>query len=328
MSPYVKIAIKIGIVAVVCLILIVAYNQLGHRAYAGAVRGLKGEVEAQRAVAAQLDSLLQYQDLLPGIRYVQLRDMETIRVLVPPSDEFTLTSYLRQIHIMLTENHLETDGIMILTQGGAVGGTSFEEGFTSDVEALQGQLDKITGALQMFRDNKGQMDNMLVSFPFYEGMSTGSENFAAIIGGIESHAFGMSVKGSYMDIKKFTYDVFNMRPHTALVDFQMLPSGPGMGATRLYTASFKLVTYGDANEPPPLWIAYHKRGETAQAGGTEPGVVPPGTPEGTSIPPAEIPPVPSEQPAPQEKPSSESGNGQTPSGNVGAAMSGNSGGGR
>jgi hypothetical protein len=117
-----------------------------------------------------------------------------------------------------------------------------------------------------------------------------------------------------VDIKKFTFDVFNMRPHTALVDFQMTPSGPGMGATRLYTASFKLIAYGDANEPPPLWVAYHQRGENMPV-------------EGAPIPSEGEPPKPSEQPAPEEKPSAESGSEQ-PSGNLGATMSGESGGGR
>ena len=75
----------------------------------------------------------------------------------------------------------------------------------------------------------------------------------------------MSVRGSYSDIKKFTFDVFNMRPHTALVNFQMAPQGAGLGPARIYQASFQLITYGDADPPPQLWLAYHGRGETKAA---------------------------------------------------------------
>jgi hypothetical protein len=260
-NPYAKIAIKIGVVIVICLILLVAYNMVGHKAFTGAAASFKREIDDQNRITTRLDSLLQYKDLLDRIRFVQLRDMETVRVLIPPKDEFVLTSYLRQVHGLLSQNHLETDGIVIGGSKPAVGGTTFKETWESDVTALQGELSKITDALQMFRDNMDQMNNLLVSFQFYEAMSTGNEDFAAIVGGIEAHTFTLTVRGSYADIKKFTYDVFNMRPHTALVNFQMAPQGAGMGPTRLYQASFTLFTYGDANAPPPLWLAYHQRGE-------------------------------------------------------------------
>jgi len=104
----------------------------------------------------------------------------------------------------------------------------------------------------------GEMNNILVSFQFYEKLSTEAENFTVIVGGIETHVFSMRVLGSYEDIKKFTYDIFNMRPHTALVNFQMAPAGAGFGATRPYGAQFQLITYGDSNNPPPLWLAHNQ----------------------------------------------------------------------
>jgi hypothetical protein len=303
-NPYAKIGIKVGVVVVICLIFLVAYNMVGHKAFVGASAGFQKEITAQTTIAKQLDGLLQYKDLLPGIRCVQLRDMETIRVLIPPANEFVLTGYLRTIHAMLTNDHLETQGIVIGGAKPAVGGTTFEETFVSDVTALQGELDKITTALQMFKDNQDKMQNLLTSFQFYEGMATGSENFAAIQGGIEVHSFSMSVRGSYDDIKKFTFDVFNMRPHTALVNFQMVPQGAGIGPARVYQASFSLITYGDANAPPPLWIAYHGRGEQVQPqanegseGGTQKAQAG-GAPAEAQVP--SVPPTPPAPPA--EKP--------------------------
>lgn len=256
MNPYAKIAIKIGVVIVICLVLIAAYNMVAHRAFMAGANRLRSEREAQLTIKEKLDSLLQYQELLPRIRHVQLQDMQTIRNFIPDADEFVLTSYLRKIHGTLAENHLETDGIVIGGAGAPVGGTDFSAAFVSDPAALQDDLKDITDALQMFKDNQARMNNMLNSFNFYSQLSTGGENFRVIADGIETHSFSMSVRGSYLDIKKFVFDIFNMRPRTALVGFQMAPQGQGIGATRLYRASFRLVTFGDANNPPPLWEVY------------------------------------------------------------------------
>jgi len=271
-NPYAKIAIKIAVVIVICLVLLVAYNLVGHRTYVAAARRARNEGASQERIAQRLDSLLQYKDILPQIRQVQIQDIQTIRNVIPDADEFVLTSYLRTIHGMLAESHLETDGITIGGRQAAVGGTDFRAAFASEVSALQDDLDRITGALQGFRDNMGHMNNMLASFAFYYALGTGAENFRAIAGGIESHSFSLTVRGSYADIKKFTYDIFNMRPRTALVGLQMAPQGPGIGATRMYAARFRLITYGDANNPPPLWVVLN--GPTtlvppAQAGGEE-----------------------------------------------------------
>jgi Tfp pilus assembly protein PilO len=255
-NPYAKIALKIGIVIVICLVLIAAYNLVVHKRLAAGANRLSRDLEAQRTIKEKLDSLLRYKDILPQIRQVQLQDMQTIRNLIPDADDFVLTSYLRKVHGTLAENHLETDGIVIGGAGAPIGGTDFNAAFVSDPAALQDDLERITGALQSFQDNMDKMNNMLISFEFYSQISTGGENFGAIIGGIETHTFSLSVRGSYLDIKKFVFDIFNMRPHTALVGFQMSPQGPGFGATRLYRASFRLVTYGDANNPPPLWEVY------------------------------------------------------------------------
>jgi len=255
-NPYAKIALKIGVVIIICLVLIAAYNMVAHRQFMAGARRLRTDLATQQTIRDKLDSLLQYKDILPRIRQVQLQDMQTIRNLIPDSEEFVLTSYLRKIHGTLAENHLETDGIVIGGAGAPIGGTDFNAAFVSDPAALQDDLEQIKDALQMFEDNMNQMNNMLVSFEFYSQISTEGENFRAIIGGIESHTFNLSVRGSYIDIKKFVFDIFNMRPHTALVGFQMAPQGPGFGATRLYRASFGLVTYGDANNPPPLWEIY------------------------------------------------------------------------
>jgi hypothetical protein len=261
MNPYAKIGIKVGVVVVICLILWVAYNMVVHKAYTAGIAKIKTELKTQQDVATQLDSLLNYESILPQIRYAELRDMEAIRNLVPPKEEFILTSYLRVIHSMLAENHLETDGILIGKVNNAVGGTSFEETFASDITALQKELSKITDALQLFQDGMGSMGNLISTYYFYKALSTGSENYAAIIGGIENHSFQMKVTGSYEDIKKFTFMIFNMRPHTALVGFSLSPAKAGQGPTRVYQASFTIITYGDANKPPPLWLAYYGRGE-------------------------------------------------------------------
>jgi hypothetical protein len=276
-NPYAKIGIKIGIVVLICIILLVAYNSLGHKAFVVRAAAIRTDLATQEGIKTQLDSLLAYKDDLPNIRYVQLKDIETVRTFLPPADEFALTGYLRQIHGMLAENHLDTSGIVIGAERPPVAGTSFDETFASDVTALAGSLDKITAALDMFRANKSQMKNLLISFQFYQGLASGTENFAAIVSGIQRHSFSLTARGSYDDIKKFTFDVFNMRPHTALVNFQMAPQGPGMGPTRMYQATFLLMTYSDNNPPPPLWIAYHSRGEQAPAETTEEGA---GTPTG------------------------------------------------
>ena len=252
MNPYAKIAIKIGVVLIVCIVLMVAFNVLAGKPYQAAIEKIRGEIKTQRDIEAQLVSLLNYSDLLPNIVWVQTKDMETIRNIVPPADEFSLTGYLRVIHKMLTDNHLETGGIGIQKPTSAVGGVDFETAFSSDISALQKDLDKIKASFDYFRDNKGEMNNFFKSFQFYRMISTDAENYEAIIGGIETHTFSLSVRGSYQDIKKFTFDVFNMRPRTALINFQMAPTGPGYGATRTYNAGFVLLTYGDVNLPPPL----------------------------------------------------------------------------
>jgi hypothetical protein len=177
---------------------------------------------------------------------------------MPDADEFVMTSYLRLVHGMLAENHLETNGISIAGRPAPTGGSDFNSAFTSDITALQEDLDKIKAALTMFTERMDEMNNILVSFQFYEQLSTEAENFTVIAGGIETHVFSMQVVGSYEDIKKFAFEIFNMRPHTALVNFQMAPAGAGFGATRPYGASFRLVTYGDANNPPPLWLAHNQ----------------------------------------------------------------------
>ena len=265
MNPYAKIAVKIGVVVVVCIILLVAYDMVGHRAFRGAARKARKDLATEAAIAEKIDALLKYSDILPQIRHVQLHDIQTIRNLIPDAQEFVLTSYLRRVHGMLSDNHLETDGIAIGGAKAAVGGTKFEEAFSSDITALQDDLERIMGAFGMFEERMSEMNNLLVSYQFYGELATEGENYRAIVGGIETHSFSMSVRGTYLDIKKFTFDVFNMRPHTALINFQMSPQGPGFGSSRLYSASFTLVTYGDANAPPPLWRAWQgaqKQGET------------------------------------------------------------------
>ena len=177
MNAYAKIGIKVGVVVVICLILLVAYSMVGHKAFAGLAAGYKKQIDAQAVVAKQLDGLLQYKALLPEIRCVQLRDMETIRLLVPPSNEFILTSYLRQVHALITQDHLETAGIVIGGSKPAPGGTSFDKTFSTDVAGLQKQLGKITTALQSFQDNKDKMNDMLNSFQFYKAMSEWNRKF-------------------------------------------------------------------------------------------------------------------------------------------------------
>ncbi len=256
MNPYAKIAIKIAVVIVVCLLLQVAYNMTAHRFFVRTIANRQAELATQNTIAQALIDLLRYKDLLRQIRTVQLQDMETIRNLIPEADEFVLTSYLSTIHIMLTDNNLDTDGVAILGVTAPGAGTNFKEAFSSDPSELQGRLDQIMSALQMFENNMDQMQNLLVSFRFYQELGTEGENYAAIAGGIETHSFRMTVRGTYKDIKRFTYEIFNMRPHTALVSFQMAPQGAGSGSMRQYAAHFTLLTFGDANDPPPLWVAH------------------------------------------------------------------------
>lgn len=258
MNPYAKIAIKIGVVLLVCIILLLAYNMLGHSTFTRQKNRQVRELDTQQEIKSKLTQLLDYQDILPQIRHAQLQDIQAIRNLVPDADEFELTAYLRLMHEKLTDNHLETNGIAISGQPAALGGTDFNTAFASDITVVQEDLERITDALQMFRDRVSEMNNMLLTFQFYGQLGTEAENFQAIVGGIETHSFTMQVTGSYEDIKKFTYEIFNMRPRTALTNFQMSPAGPGFGATRQYAANFRLTTYGDANTPPPLWQAYNE----------------------------------------------------------------------
>ena len=257
MNPYAKIAIKIGVVIVICLVVLTGYRAIWHKGFVAKLSKIQRDTNQLAAAEASLDSLLAYNHLLPRIRQVQLQDMQTIRNLIPDADEFVLTGYLRRIHFLISENHLETSGITIRGQA-ALGGTSFDEAFAQDATGLVANLAGFIGALDMFEQQMHEMNNFLVSFRFYTAVSSGSENFAAIAGGIETHTFNLSVRGSYKDIKKFTFEVFNMRPLTALTNFQMTPQGEGFGPTRQYMASFKLVTYGDANGQPPLWDAYRQ----------------------------------------------------------------------
>jgi len=255
-NPYAKIAIKIAVVIVICLVLMMAYKILLKPKLRKQENRWKNSKQTALDVKAQLEALLEYKPYLPQIRQVQYQDIQLIKNLVPDGDEFVLTSYLRLIHYKLQEDHLETDGISIAHGGATLSYTDFNEAFTDDITQMQEDLDEVLEALEMFKVNMDRMDNMLVSFEFYDKLATGEEAYGAIAAGIEAHAFTMSVKGSYGDIKKFTFDIFNMRPHTALVNFQMRPSGPeGIGSTRQYVASFRLITYGDNNKPPPLWIA-------------------------------------------------------------------------
>jgi hypothetical protein len=328
-NPYAKIGIKVGVVILICIILLVAYQVVGHKAFTAQIKSINAELQTQQGVKAQLDALLAYKGDLPNIRYVQLKDMETIRAFMPPKEEFVLTGYLRVIHKMLADDHLDTNGILIAPERAAPGGTSFEENFSSDVTALAGELEGIMAALKMFQENKGQMKNFLVSYQFYRGMASGSENFAAIVGGIERHSFTLTVHGSYDNIKKFTFDIFNMRPHTALVNFQMSPQGPGIGPTRTYQASFILMTYADANAPPPLWTAYHNRGEEpvgmepATGDETEPepiGSEPAGASAG--LPPVVEAPGPGPSTEPPVAPTAPAGETSDTTNNAGAAVGG------
>ncbi|HEX9745393.1 MAG TPA: hypothetical protein VGB30_08190 [bacterium] len=252
MNAYAKIAIKIGVVIVVCIILMVAYNMLIGKALANQSRRLNNEIGEQQEIARQLDNLLVYSPLVPRIRHVQRQDMQMIRNLVPPASEFSLTAYLRIIHAMLQQNHLETSGISIQKPVSAVGKLDFDSAFASEISDMQGDLDKIMVSLQYFDDNMGEMNNMIKSYQFYNMISTDKQNYQAILGGIEQHSFSMRILGSYLDIKKFTFEIFNMRPHTALVNFQMAPGGAGFGSTRQYSASFAIITYGDVNVPSEL----------------------------------------------------------------------------
>jgi len=149
-NPYAKIAIKVSVVILVCFILLILYNVLGHSVFVKQIRNQTNERNAQAEISRQLDELLEYQDLLPQIRHVQLQDLQTIRNLMPDADEFVLTSYLRLIHQMLTDNHLETNGISIAGRPAPTGGSDFDTAFTSDITALQEDLDQIKGALAMF----------------------------------------------------------------------------------------------------------------------------------------------------------------------------------
>ena len=231
------------------------YRAIWHKSSVAALAKANGDIANGRAIEQKLDSLLAYTHLLPQIRQVQLQDMQTIRNLIPDADEFVLTSYLRRIHYLISENHLETNGITIRSSP-ALGGTTFDEAFPQDPNKLLSDLASFTNALNNFEQRMNEMNNLLVSYQFYGAMASGSENFAAIAGGIETHTFTLAVRGSYKDIKKFTFEVFNMRPLTALTNFQMSPQGIGVGPTRQYAASFRLVTYGDANGQSPLWDAY------------------------------------------------------------------------
>lgn len=256
MNAYAKIAIKVAIVIVICFVVIVGYNALYHKRFVAMAEKKSSEIEIGLQIEQSLDSLLEYDDILPQIRHVQLQDIATIRNLIPDAQDFVLTSYLRRIHNMISDNHLDTGGIIIRGTAAPYGGVDFNQAFAQDPMGLVTDLASFTGALNEFQENMGEMNNLLVSYQFYNKISSGAENFTAIAGGIETHIFNLSVRGSYEDIKKFTFEIFNMRPTTALTDFQMSPQGAGFGPTRQYSASFKLVTYGDASSPPPLWEHY------------------------------------------------------------------------
>lgn len=256
MNAYAKIAIKIAIVIVICFVVIVGYNALYHARFMTQAENKRGEIAIAIQIEQKLDSLLEYDDILPQIRHVQLKDIETIRNLIPDAEDFKLTSYLRRIHHMISDNHLETGGIVIRGTAAPLGGVDFEVAFAQDPMRLVADLESFTGALKEFETHMDEMNNLLISYQFYFKISSGAENFVAIAGGIETHTFNLSVRGSYEDIKRFTFEIFNMRPTTALTDFQMSPQGAGFGPTRQYSASFKLITYGDANSPPPLWKYY------------------------------------------------------------------------
>lgn len=252
MNAYAKIGIKIGVVIVICVVIIVAYEVLFHRTKLAEGKEKFRQIQTQTIIKGKLDALLEYEYLLPNIRFVQRHDMATFRNLVPPADTFSLTNYLRRIHHLLSSNHLQTNGIVILNPRKAVGKTDFAEAFESDVIVFGRDVNKIMAALDFFKENLGDMNNLLTSYRFHQMMSTEAFNFKAVIGGIESHSFSMNVRGSYRDIKKFTFDIYNMRPRTALINFQMSPVGMGTGRMRIYSANFTLITYCDANEPPPL----------------------------------------------------------------------------
>jgi hypothetical protein len=256
-NPYAKIALKIGIVIAICIVILFGYRAVWHKQYVAKLAKVHRDTNMLTVAEQSLDALLAYKPLLPQIRQVQLQDMQMIRNLIPDSDEFVLTSYLRRIHTLISDNHLETSGISI-RGAAAQGTTTFDEAFPQDPAGLVADLASFMEALDTFQQRMDEMNNFLVSYQFYNKVASGSENFEAIAGGIETHTFTLSVRGSYKDIKKFTFEVFNMRPLTALTNFQMAPQGEGFGPTRQYLASFKLITYGDANGQPQLWDAYRR----------------------------------------------------------------------
>ncbi len=243
----------------ICLILQLAWMMFGHRGYVRRIADWHDKVEVETTYKESLDALLDYEPELPEIRWVQFHDMQTIRNLIPEESderEFELTTYLRIIHGMLSANGLDTDGIVIEPTRPPLGPVNFDVAFSSDHTEALSRLQDIMDALEMFRAEKDEMRDFLTSLKFYQTISTEGENYAAIASGIQIHSFRTQVKGSYEDIKRFTFEVFNMRPHTALVDFQMAPQGVGIGPTRQYQAHFRLITYGDRNDPPPIWKAY------------------------------------------------------------------------
>ncbi len=266
----VKLVIRFGILIVVLVAIFLAYNLFVARPMADKIADAQRSKSFTEAIGGGLQAMLAFKDEWRGILASQRRDIEFVRTVLPEAP-FNEKNYLLILLDIFNQSHVASKGVSIRPVKPAASHLDFYAFITADLGVLATSIGNFGKAFDYLEETDPfgnqqikRFDKLTVkpdaspeeleialwySYQFNKRMAIDIPPDKSLAPGFEIHRFDTTVTGSYENIKRFIWMIQNMRPHTVIVNWHLVP-GAGLGEDRIYTASMSLVTFVDTNIPP------------------------------------------------------------------------------
>jgi len=266
----VKILIRFGVLIVVLVAIWLAFNLFVHRPTVDKIDEARGKTIFTQGIGRGLDLMLKFQNRWPDILAAQRRDIEFIRTVLPEAP-FNEKVYLSVLLDVFSKSGVDSKGVSIRPVRSSAKKVNFFSFFTADLGVLAASLTKFEEAFKYLNGSENIMgaehkrfESLLIpqgaspeelelalwySYQFNLRMAVDIPKDVAILPALEIHRFDTTIAGSYENVKHFIWMVQNMRPHTVIANWHLVP-GQGTGESREYTATMTLVTFVDTNIPP------------------------------------------------------------------------------
>ena len=266
----VKIVIRFGILIVVLVAIYLAFNLFVSRPMADDIAKAEQSKAFTATIENGLDRMLSYEERWPDILSAQRRDIEFVRTVLPEAP-FNEKVFLTLLLNIFSRSEVKSKGMAIRPARAASTQVNFFSFISADLGELAGNIQKfqtafdyLNGTDKIAGKDQKRFDSLTVdpgssaeelelalwySYQFNNKMAINVPTDKALEPGFEIHRFDTTITGSYDNIKRFIWMIHNMRPHTIIVNWHLVP-GKGIGEKREYTATMTLVTFADTNKPP------------------------------------------------------------------------------